>query len=120
MMSASGACAVLIGLLYGRSPWVVLALGLVWGITVVGDSAQFSAIVTEVGEPAYVGTALTLQLAVGFVLTVVTIRLIPILQGSLGWHWTFAFLAPGPVLGVIAMARLHSLPEARKIAGGRG
>ena len=120
MMSASGVCAVLIGLLYGRSPWLVLGLGLVWGITVVGDSAQFSAMVTEVGEPAYVGTALTLQLAVGFVLTVVTIRLVPILEASLGWHWTFAFLAPGPVLGVLAMARLHSLPEARRIAGGRG
>ena len=120
MMSASGVCAVLIGLLYGRSPWLVLGLGLVWGITVVGDSAQFSAVVTEVGEPAYIGTALTLQLAVGFVLTVVTIRLVPLLQAGVGWRWAFAFLAPGPVLGVLAMARLHSLPEARRIAGGRG
>jgi hypothetical protein len=97
-----------------------LAVGLVWGFTVVADSAQFSTIVTELADQAYVGTALTLQLAVGFTLTVATIWLIPILEDALSWRWAFAFLAPGPALGIAAMLRLKSLPEAARIAGGRG
>lgn len=85
----------------------------------VADSAQFSTIVTEVGDQAYVGTALTVQLALGFLLTTVTIRLIPTLVGAVGWRSAFAVLAPGPALGMVAMLRLRSSPEARLIAGGR-
>jgi hypothetical protein len=99
---------------------LLLAVSLIWGLSVVGDSAQFSSIVSELGDQAYVGTALTLQLALGFTLTVATIWLIPILETSFGWRWAFAFLAPGPALGVIAMLRLRTLPEAAQIAGGRG
>jgi MFS family permease len=106
MMVASGTCALLIGLLAGVSTWVVLAVGLVWGFTVVADSAQFSTIVTERADQAYVGTALTLQLAVGFTLTVATIWLVPILERDVGWRWAFAFLAPGPLVGTLAMWRL--------------
>lgn len=120
MMAVSGSCAVLIGLLFGSPTWLVLLVGLVWGFSVVADSAQFSTMVTELADQAYVGTALTLQLAVGFALTVPTIWLIPYLQDSYGWRWAFAFLAPGPVLGVAAMLRLKSLPEATRIAGGKG
>jgi MFS family permease len=116
MMAISGSCAVFIGLLFGSSPWLVLMLGLVWGFTVVADSAQFSTMVTELADQAYVGTALTLQLAAGFTITVATIWLIPHLEAALGWRWAFAFLAPGPALGVLAMLRLRSLPEARRIA----
>jgi hypothetical protein len=76
--------------------------------------------VTELADQSYVGTALTLQLALGFSLTVVTIWLIPVLEESFGWRWAFAFLAPGPALGVLAMLRLRSSPEVRLIAGGRG
>ena len=79
-----------------------------WGFTVVADSAQFSTIVTERAEQAYVGTALTLQLAIGFTLTVATIWLIPVLERDVGWRWAFAFLAPGPALGTLAMLRLRS------------
>jgi MFS family permease len=120
MMTISGSCAVLIGLLFGSSPWLVLLVGLVWGFAVVADSAQFSTMVTELADQAYVGTALTLQLAAGFTITVATIWLIPFLEDTFGWRWAFAILAPGPALGVLAMLRLKSLPEATRIAGGIG
>jgi MFS family permease len=120
MMAVSGTCCVLVGLLFGAPAWLVLLVGMVWGFAVVADSAQFSTIVTELSDQAYVGTALTLQLALGFTLTIATIWLIPILEDAFGWRWAFAFLAPGPALGVVAMLRLKSLPEASRIAGGRG
>jgi MFS family permease len=119
MMMVSATCSILAGFLFGAPPWIVLALSLVWGFTVVADSAQFSAIVTELADQAYVGTALTIQLAVGFTLTVATIWLIPLLEESFGWRWAFAFLAPGPALGTAAMLKLRSLPEAARIAHGR-
>ena len=112
MMALSGSCAVLIGLLFGSSPWLLFSIALVWGFAVVADSAQFSTMVTELADQSYVGTALTLQLAAGFTITVATIWLIPILQAAFGWRWAFAFLAPGPIVGVLAMLRLRSLPEA--------
>jgi MFS family permease len=108
MMVASGSCAVLVGLAAQWSAWLALAVGLLWGFTVVADSAQFSTIVTELAEQAYVGTALTLQLAVGFTLTVATIWLIPVLEHDVGWKWAFAFLAPGPLVGTAAMLRLRA------------
>ena len=120
MMLVSGSCAILIGLLVTAPTWLVLLVGLVWGFAVVADSAQFSTMVTELADQAYVGTALALQLAVGFTLTVATIWLVPVLQGSLGWRWAFAFLVPGPAVGIAAMLRLRSTPEAARIAGGRG
>jgi MFS family permease len=106
MMSISGACAIAIGLALAAPTWVVVAIGLVWGFTVVADSAQFSTLVTEHADQAYVGTALTLQLALGFTLTVATIWLIPVFEHAFGWRYAFAFLAPGPALGVVAMLRL--------------
>ena len=120
MMSVSGSCCVLIGFLFAAPTWLVLLVSVVWGLTIVADSAQFSTMVTELAAQAYVGTALTLQLAVGFTLTVATIWLIPLLEEALGWRWAFAFLAPGPALGVIAMLRLKSSAEAAQVAGGRG
>jgi MFS family permease len=107
-MAVSGACALLIGLFLDAPAWVVLAIGLVWGFTVVADSAQFSTLVTEHADQAYVGTALTMQLAVGFTLTVATIWLMPFFADAVGWRWAFAFLAPGPALGVVAMLRLRA------------
>ena len=104
------------------STGLTVALAFVWGFTVIADSAQFSTLVTEHAEQAYVGTALTLQLAVGFTLTVATIWLIPVLADHVGWRWAFAFLAPGPALGVLAMNRFRapatalSGPEASRSA----
>ena len=119
-MVVSGACALAIGWLVTASPWLVLAVGLVWGFAVVADSAQFSTMVTEVADQRYVGTALTLQLAIGFTLTVATLWLVPLVREVAGWGWAFALLAPGPLAGVAAMLRLKAAPEARSIAGGRG
>jgi MFS family permease len=119
-MAVSGTCALLIGATFGRSPLLVLGIGLIWGIAVVADSAQFSTIVTELSDQSYVGTAVTTQLAVGFSLTVATIWLIPLVRDAVGWQWAFAILAPGPALGVLAMLRLRARPEARRIAGGLG
>jgi MFS family permease len=111
-MIVSGTCSLLIGLFFGASPWLIILIGLVWGFTVVADSAQFSTMVTEFADQAYVGTALTLQLAAGFTITVVTIWLIPLLQQAVGWRWAFSLLAPGPLMGVLAMLRLRSAQRA--------
>ena len=106
-MVVSGLCALTIAL---GPAWLALAIGLVWGFTVVADSAQFSTLVTEHADQAYVGTALTLQLAVGFTLTVGTIWLLPYLEDAAGWRGAWAFLAAGPALGVWAMLRLRGAP----------
>jgi MFS family permease len=120
MMAISGTCALFIGLFFASSSWLILGIGLAWGFTIVADSAQFSAMVTELADQAYVGTALTLQLAAGFTVTVATIWLIPFLETIVGWRWAFAVLVPGPAMGIAAIARLKSLPEASRIASGRG
>jgi MFS family permease len=120
MLAVSGACAATIGLLFGGPPWAILAVGLVWGFAVVADSAQFSTMVTELADQAYVATALALQLAVGFTLTVATIWVLPYLEDAVGWRWAFLVLVPGPALGLVAMLRLRASPEAARIAGGRG
>jgi MFS family permease len=119
-MVISGGCALLTPVLFGASPLVVIPLMLVWGVAVVADSAQFSTMVTETAADETRGTALTLQTAVGFLLTLVTIRLVPALAGSLGWRWAFPVLALGPAVGVAAMARLRTSRYAGMLAGGRG
>ena len=118
-MALSGLSALAIGLTFGGAPLVTLAVAIAWGITVIADSAQFSTAVTELSPPAYVGTALTTQTCVGFSITIASIWLIPIVIQLIGWRWGFAALAPGPVLGIVAMARLRALPESVKLAGGR-
>ncbi|MEP6807685.1 MAG: MFS transporter [Chloroflexota bacterium] len=120
-MAISGTSALSIGLLFGASPLLVLTLGLVWGISVVADSAQFSTAISELSPPGTAGSALALQTAAGFVLTGVTISMVGLLAPSTGAGWSIAFalLAIGPFLGIIAMWRLRSLPEAVQMAGGR-
>lgn len=120
MLAVSGSCCLIVGLFFAAPTWSLLLVGLVWGFAVVGDSAQYSAMVTELADQAYVGTALTLQTALGFALTVATIWLIPFVASQAGWQWAFALLAPGPVLGIVSMLRLKSLPEAERLAGGLG
>ena len=119
-MAVSCACALGIGAAARGPAWLLLAVALVWGASVVADSAQFSTMVTELADPAYVGTALTLQLALGFTLTVATLWLVPLARAHWGWSAAFAMLAPGPAIGIGAMLRLRALPEARSLAGGRG
>lgn len=118
-MAVSGTCALVVGRLFGQPLWLLLPLLLVWGVTVVADSAQFSTAVSELAPREYVGTALTLQTSLGFLLTCVTIYLLPLLAGGLGWRWTMATLAVGPAAGVWAMLALRRRPEAVKLAGGR-
>lgn len=116
----SGFCALTVGLLFGGNPYWLSAVCLLWGFAVVADSAQFSAAISELCHPEYTGTALTLQTSLGFLLTLVTIRLIPILEQQVGWHWAFTLLAIGPVVGVWAMGSLRRSPAAVRLAGGRG
>jgi MFS family permease len=118
-MAISGTCCLVIGLLYGGSPILLLVVATIWGASVVADSAQFSSCVTELGDPQYIGTALTIQMCIGFLLTTISIELIPRVADAGGWRYAFIILAPGPFLGVLAMLRLRSLPEAIKIAHGR-
>jgi MFS family permease len=117
-LAVSGCCCLLVGFLYGKNPFLLGVLCLIWGFAVVADSAQFSAAVSELSEPEYVGTALTLQTSLGFLLTLLTIRLVPTLQQWLGWHWAFVFLAPGPIIGIWGMLALRRMPEAVKMADG--
>jgi predicted MFS family arabinose efflux permease len=118
-MTASGFCAATIGLFFGGSIWLVLPTALVWGLTVISDSAQFSAAVTELCDPGLVGTTLTVQTSIGFVITLISIHLLPYVVDWLGWNHAFCLLAIGPVLGIVAMARLRLRPEAIRMAGGR-
>jgi predicted MFS family arabinose efflux permease len=93
---------------------------MVWGFAVVADSAQFSAMVTEIADGETRGTALTIQTALGFLLTLATIRGVPVIADRFGWEWAFPILALGPALGTWAMIRLAKSPEASQLAGGRG
>jgi MFS family permease len=110
-MAASGACALLIGLFFGTGLWMLAPLAWVWGFFVVADSAQFSAIVTEVAPRHAVGTALTLQTSLGFLLTMASIQLIPLLVAGVGWRWSFPVLALGPAAGIAAIRQLVASTE---------
>jgi MFS family permease len=118
-MLVSGSCCIIAGMLFGNYPIALFILCLIWGFTVISDSAQFSASITELGEPAYIGTALTLQTCMGFLLTMVSIRLIPVFVNWFSWQWAFSLLAVGPFFGVLSMYRLKRLPVAVKIGGER-
>jgi MFS family permease len=109
-MAISGACALLIGFTFGRSLWLLTPVALVWGFFVIADSAQFSVLVTESVPPHAVGTALTVQTSLGFLLTAVTIQLVPPLVEVIGWQWAFAALAVGPMLGIASIRRLAAAP----------
>jgi MFS family permease len=118
-MAVSGACAASIGWLFAGPMWALLAVCVVWGVSIVADSAQFSASIAELSDPAYVGTMLTLQTALGFTLTLVTIHLMPHWVATMGWRHAFVPLAIGPAIGVWAMARLRAHPRSVQLAGGR-
>ena len=118
-MAVSALCCLLAAGLFGKPLAALVPLLLVWGVSVVADSAQFSTAVSELAPPEYVGTALTLQTSLGFLLTTVTISLLPLLASAIGWRWSMAALAPGPILGVVAMQALRRRPEATRLANGR-
>ncbi len=111
LLAISGICAALIGVVFDAPSWLFLIVGLIWGASVVADSAQFSAIVTESGAK-FVGTALTVQLGAGYAVTILAILTLPTVAGWVGgWRWVFLALVPGPVLGGLAMAALRRLRQ---------
>ncbi|MEO8487946.1 MAG: MFS transporter [Betaproteobacteria bacterium] len=118
-MAISGSCAAGIGVLFGGPPAALVAVAILWGITIVADSAQFSASIAELADRSRIGTMLTLQTALGFTLTLATIHLMPPLVAALGWRYAFVPLAIGPAVGVWAMARLRAHPRSVALAGGR-
>jgi MFS family permease len=108
-LAVSGSCALLVGWLFGAHPALLVPFCLLWGLAVSPDSAQFSAAASELSQPEYIGTVLTLQTCLGFLLTLATIRLVPTLERWAGWGWAFAALAVGPVVGIWAMNRLRQI-----------
>jgi MFS family permease len=118
-MAISGSCCIVVGFLFGGSPVLLVALCLIWGIAIIADSAQFSASIAELSDSSHVGTMLTVQVCLGFLLTLLTIHLIPVMVVVVGWTYAFACLAIGPFVGVYAMWRLRISPDALKLAGGR-
>jgi MFS family permease len=120
-MALSGSSAIVTGLLFGAAPALVIGVAVFWGITVVADSAQFSVAVSELAPAGTSGSALTLQTAAGFLLTAATIYAVSLLDpaDAGGWRIAFAMLAVGPVIGIIAMWRLRSRPDATRMASGR-
>src|SRR5947209_4474230 len=105
-MAVSAACCI-VGALVFHQPLLLLLVALVWGIAIIADSAQFSAIISEVAEKSYVGTALTLQTALGFLLTAISIRAMAAIAQHFGWQWALASMAIGPLLGIWAMTGLR-------------
>ena len=105
-MALSGLSAALIGVTFVAPFWVFILIGIVWGATMIGDSGQFSALVTEHCDRELVGTVLTVQLGLGFAVTSVTIWLVPVVAGHVGWQWAALCLVPGPLVGIVAMAML--------------
>lgn len=107
-MAVSGSCALLTPLVFGKAPVLLVPLLLLWSVAVIADSAQFSTLVTRVVEPHAIGTALTLQTSIGFLLTSITVQLVPVVAGQLGWRYAFPVLAVGPALGIAAIRRLRA------------
>jgi MFS family permease len=118
-MVISGGVAAFIGFIPPEMTVLIVILAMIWGASVIADSAQFSTAMTELSDPAYRGTMLTFQTGIGFALTAASIWLLPIVKDSSGWGWAFAMLALGPVVGTAAMLRLRSLPESVNLAGGK-
>ena len=103
------------GTLFGSHPFLLILFCLVWGFAVVANSAQFSASVTELADPRYVGTVLTLQTCMGFLLTLGSIRLIPVVVETVSWDLAFALLA----ISIGSMWRLKNSTFAARIGGER-
>ncbi|WP_298824964.1 MFS transporter [uncultured Planococcus sp.] len=101
----SGGCSIIIGFTFGQSFWLTLLVAVIWGMFVISDSAQFSAAVTEFAEAPYLGTALTFQMCIGFLVTIFSINLIPVVQSLIGWEWVFILLSIGPALGIVSMVK---------------
>jgi MFS family permease len=116
-LAISGSCALLVGFFF-HQPVLLTAVCLVWGVAVVADSGQFSAAVSELSDPRYVGTALTMQTSTGFLLTILTVQAVPAFVDLLGWERIFILLTLGPIFAIASMWKLRRLPESLAMAGG--
>jgi len=114
----SGLVSLVIGL-FLDSPYVALVIAVAWGTLVIPDSPQYSSMVSELAEAEYVGTALTLQMALGFLLTIFSIRVVPWFVGLAGWRYGFTILGIGPLFGIVSMYLLRRHPNSVRIAGGK-
>lgn len=119
LMALSGCSAIAVGLLHGAPLPLIIPVLFIWGLTIIADSAQFSAAISELSPPEYVGSALTLQTSMGFLLTLGSIQLVPLITDSMGWTGAFLMLAIGPVVGIVAMIGLRQLPESLACANGK-
>jgi MFS family permease len=108
-LTLSGVCCLLSGILFGGPLWVLGALAMTWGFFVIADSAQFSTLVTESVPAHTVGTALTVQTSLGFLLTMLPMQIVPAIAQRVGWRWAFAVLSIGPAVGIVAIRRLSAL-----------
>ena len=111
-LAASGSCALLAGVFFGLDLRLTAIMAALWSFFVIADSAQFSALVTEAVPPHAVGTALTTQTCLGFLLTLISIQLVPPVVERAGWGMAFGMLALGPVLGILAIRTLARRPTA--------
>jgi MFS family permease len=118
ILALSGLGSLVIGLFFDY-PYVALVVAVVWGALVIPDSPQYSSMVSELAEAGYVGTALTLQMALGFLLTIFSIRVVPWFVGLVGWRYGFTILGIGPLIGIVSVYLLRRHPDSVSIAGGR-
>jgi len=118
LMALSGGSAIAAIFLTSATLWLLLPILFLWGATIVADSAQFSAAISELSPPEYVGSALTIQTSLGFLLTLGSIQLVPVIVDAVAWPGAFALLAVGPALGIVAMLSLRRLPESLALASG--
>lgn len=110
-LGTSGLCCLLSPLAFHWATWAIFLFVVVWGASVIADSGVFSTVVSEITSPRYVGTALAFQTAIGFLLTVVTIQLLPLVASALSWQFAFLVLAPGPIVGVTALVLFRESPR---------
>ncbi len=111
----SGLCALMIGFMYNLDPYAALFIAILWGVSIVPDSPQFSVMITEITDPRYTGTALSFQTGIGFLITIFSIKTIPVILEYTGWQFAFSILAIGPAAGIISLLKLKKEKDAAKI-----
>jgi MFS family permease len=118
MCIISGVSSLIIGFFLNNAIFALI-IAIIWGLTVVPDSPQYSAIISELSDPAYIGTALAVQTAIGFAITNISIWLFPVIVDLVGWSFGFTFLVLGPIFSIFSLYRLRNEPDSQKIAQGK-
>ena len=96
-----------------------MVIAVIWGLTVVPDSPQYSAMISELSDPAYIGTTLAIQTSFGFAFSNISIWLLPIIVELIGWTFGFTFLVLGPIFGIISLIKFRKESDSEKIALGK-